>query len=255
MTQPNTLFVWRRVSDPPWIDLGSEGVGPHACPCCVADLRRSAHDEWDDDYAYTPVVLSCHLCGWEISYEVHGTYVDPYKPLISYSIHSITGLKEFATDATELALEELGTYLKRNFASIYDMSWRRFEELLADVFTQHGFRTVLTQPSKDGGADLLLLNHDSGQVSAIVEAKHYAPHRRLDVRLVRQLVGAAVAWDVRRAFLVTTSDFTADAKVSANNYKGRGYEVDLVAASDLLLMLNVYNARLPRLENLTSDQR
>jgi len=73
---------------------------------------------------------------------------------------------------------------------------------------------------------------------------------------VRTLVGACIyPWKVRHAYLVTTSSFTVGAASLANNYSTVGFKIDLVAASDLLTMLEVYNEGLPLLNELTSSDR
>jgi hypothetical protein len=68
-------------------------------------------------------------------------------------------------------------------------------------------------------------------------------------------VGAAVDWEVRKAYLVTSTRTTRDARELASDYRKKGYEVDLVAGSDLLSMLKVYNSGVPRLEYLSKKIR
>jgi hypothetical protein len=253
--QSTTLFVWRRSDRPGWLDLGPEGVGPSRCPICTADLHRAAHDEWDDDYVRTPVALNCPLCGWSIVYVVEGSYTNAYQPLITYSISAATLLREFPLSSSELTFEELAAFLRSQPQFLHELHWRRFEALVADVYGQHGYRTVLTQASKDGGADVVVLHRDADSATAIIECKRFTRGRPVGVSLVRALVGAAVSWDVRRATLVTTSDFTADARISAHAYRAHGFEIDLVAAADLVTLLGVYNPNLPPLGQLTDEDR
>src|SRR5262245_19741269 len=109
----NSIFVWR-YTIPSKLDLGPEGVGPSDCPCCSTHLKREARDEWDDEYVNTPVHLCCLLCGWDIRYVVEGVYNDPWHPRISYSTDSLTVLKQFDINSSEIALHELGSFLKRH---------------------------------------------------------------------------------------------------------------------------------------------
>lgn len=251
----NRLFVWRSSDDPGSLDLGPEGVGPFLCPACSTGLHRTACDEWDDEYARTPVALDCHLCGWSIDYVVEGSYTNPWEPIITYHIKSATILREFAINSADLGFAELGSFLKTHPSAVHTLHWRRFEELVADVYRQLGFRVVLTQASQDGGADILVLHHDGREISTIIECKKYSRGRRIGVSLVRTLVGAAVMWDVKRAVLVTTSDFTSGARISVHNYRSRGFEVDLIAASELVRLLGVYNNKLTPLADLTEEER
>ena len=254
-TSRDTLFVWRPVQDPGWLNLGVEGVGPTLCPACSTKLDRTARDEPDDEYIRTPVILDCSLCGWSIDYVVHGNYVNPYEPHIDYEINTATVLREFAVSSTDLGFDELGSYLRTHPDALHKVQWRRFEALVADVYRELGFRVVLTQESRDGGADILVLHDDGRSISTIIECKRYSPGRRIGVSLVRTLVGAAVMWDARRTVLVTTSDFTSGAQISAHNYRSRGFEVDLVAASDLVKLLGVYNPTMTPLADLSEDER
>jgi hypothetical protein len=85
----------------------------------------------------------------------------------------MSGLFAFGLNDTEVALAELGSHLKTHVSDLYRLSWRRFEELIEDIFKRFGFRTVLTQQSRDGGADVVLLRDDSQEAHAIVECKKY----------------------------------------------------------------------------------
>lgn len=165
------------------------------------------------------------------------------------------GLRRFDLNSSEVALQELGTHLKSNASDLYALSWRRFEELIEDVFKCFGLRTVLTQPSKDGGADILILQNDSQKIQAIVECKKYSENRTVGIQTVRSLVGAAVAWDVREMCLITTGSFSREAESITARYEDLGFRVDLLAAADLLKILNVYNAELPPLDKLTPKIR
>lgn len=164
-------------------------------------------------------------------------------------------LKQFDINSSEIALAELGTYLKHKISNVHNLSWRRFEELVEDVFRAYGFRTSLTQQTRDGGADILIMHNERDSIEAIIECKKYANSRKIGIGIVRALVGAAVDWDVRRAYLVTTTDFSVDAMKKAMDYKKRGYDIDLVAMSDLLKMLSVYNKNMPKLSELTEERR
>jgi hypothetical protein len=164
-------------------------------------------------------------------------------------------LRGFDLNSPAVPLRILGTHLKKHFSDIYSLDWRRFEELTADVFREHGYSVVLTPPIKDGGADLIVLNHDRTDVQAIVECKKFSQHRRVGVALVRELVGACVKWEAQEAIIVTTGDITAGADSEASGYATKGYRIGLIPAHDFLAMLGVYNEKLPPLHMLSERTR
>ena len=164
-------------------------------------------------------------------------------------------LKRFDINSNEVALSELGTYLKQNPHSLYSLKPRRFEELVADVFRNHGYYTVLTSHTRDGGADILILHNATKQVNAIIECKRYARNKKVGINILRKVIGAAVDWDVRKAYLVTTSSYTSVVHNKIFDFKGRGYEVDLLAFAELTKLLGVYNENLPKLHMLSNADR
>jgi len=261
-----TLFTWRTERSIDGLsDLG--GWPDYSCPCCAARTiyqdSGNGLEDLDPLAAATELMTReidefdrfwrryCPLCGWHIESvpDVFGMEA----PIIGGD--SIRVLKEFNLNAAELPLAELGTHLKRSYADIYCLSWRRFEELVTDVFKTHGYDCVLTQATGDDGADILIYRRGDQSLWAVVECKKYANSRRVGVASVRQLVGAAVDWNVRRAYLVTSSEFSRIAQNKARNFLGTGYEIDLVAASELLGLLDVYNEHLPPLHLLTTEVR
>lgn len=186
------------------------------CPYCgFLLIEEKAHKETRRDISGRPTsldtgfLIQCDKCGWyraiggSYSYIVHLDYAWFGRQAI---------LRKFAIDdATKVSLAELGTFLKRNFADIYSISWRRFEELTEDIFRNIGYRTRLTRPANDGGCDVILLDA-GGNKQALVEVKKFSAERKVGVDLVRKLLGAQLIHRVKKSYLVTTSDFSMPAK-------------------------------------------
>lgn len=247
-----TLYVWRRQRQ----RLDRPAAAPaDQCRYCGTLVVRG---NWSEG-GYSTYEWRCPLCGWWTRAQdaSTGMYSDYRHGVLTSSNHSIEAvLESFDVSSSEIALSELGSHLKRQFSDVQNLSWRRFEELMADVFARHGYRVRLTQPSNDDGADIVVLQSDTDGHVEIIECKKYSRQNRIGVELVRQLVGAALLWRVKRAKLVTTSDFTAGARDATKRLRDRGYAIDLVAASDVLRLLGVYNESLPRLELLSlTDKR
>ncbi len=261
MTNPGHLFVWKRDnydynssrSAPlnPW-SLASELRDATVCPNCRTELNTKHREVRPGGFSADPLgyekSYGCPLCGWQFfGYTHHSEFY--------YDNFVVSALALEHVDAVSLALEDLGAHLRRKPDDAFYLSWRRFEELIADVFRHHGYYAVLTQPTRDEGADVVLLHSPSEKATAIVECKRYAPQRKVGVQLIRHLVGAAVDWGVRRAFLVTTGSYTSAAESKAATYLDRGYQVDLIAMADLVQMLGVYNNVLPPLDRLSEADR
>jgi DNA-binding transcriptional regulator/RsmH inhibitor MraZ len=105
---------------------------------------------------------------------------------------------------------------------LHGLPARRFEELVAELFARQGFTVTLTQKTRDGGADLYLVEHSAiGKTLTVVECKRYAPHRRVGVSVVRQLIGVVEAKRATAGLLVTTSTFSRDAKELGADFQFR----------------------------------
>jgi hypothetical protein len=110
------------------------------------------------------------------------------------------------------AKEALIQQLKRRPSSIHELPHRKFEELIAELLSDLGWRVELTAATRDGGKDILAyLNTDVGELLCLVEAKKYRPDRKVGVELVRTLYGTLCNYQANSAMLVTTSSFSPDA--------------------------------------------
>lgn len=83
---------------------------------------------------------------------------------------------------------------------------RQFEELIASLFKNHGFEVELTSATRDGGYDIVAASHTGLTTeTALIEVKHFAPHRPVGVGIVRALYGVRALNKVPKAILVTSS--------------------------------------------------
>lgn len=235
------LFVWR--GEMPAITSLYQ-YSKRTCPFCSGPMeliqetsRYAGIDtpvcdaDWD--------VTACAFCGWSFRSRV----VHEWFPFVmSWS----KVLRSFDVNDREVLMSELGSHLRRNFGDVGYVSPRRFEELVNDIFKNHGYESVMTQQSRDGGADLLI--YENGEVSMIVECKRWA--NKVGLEVVDRLIGACIRWGTRRAVIVTTNSFTSPAVSEAKALGERGFELDLVDATDLLRMLRVYRDDMPGLDKI-----
>jgi restriction endonuclease len=60
-----------------------------------------------------------------------------------------------------------------------EMPWRKFEEMIGALLETEGWTVQVTQPSKDGGIDVVAMKDDRtlGLIKAVWQAKRYGPKR------------------------------------------------------------------------------
>ena len=120
---------------------------------------------------------------------------------------------------------------------------REFEELVAHLLSQFGWKVELTPQTRDGGVDIFATSQDTADldVSWIVECKKFSENRKVGVELLRQLHGAKEFLGVSNAVLVTTSSFTPDAV----QFAAKLYDLKLIDRKKLLSWLERVESTVP----------
>jgi len=101
------------------------------------------------------------------------------------------------------------------------MSGAEFERFVANIFQRQGYATELTGASGDHGIDIILRKLD--QVVA-VQCKQW--DNTIGEPIVRDFYGAMVNAGVNMGFVVTSSNFTAQAETFAQNKPIKLYDID-----------------------------
>jgi restriction system protein len=95
----------------------------------------------------------------------------------------------------------------------YELSPRKFEEIVAELLQRQGYEVTLTPETADGGFDIYAAKKDGlGEFLYLVECKRYTPPRKVGVHVVRALRGVIDDRRAAGAALVTTSYFTEPAQ-------------------------------------------
>lgn len=111
---------------------------------------------------------------------------------------------------------------------------RRFEELIAHIFSLHGFSVELTKQTRDGGRDIIAIKSDLDIKSKyLIECKRYSMENPINVELVRALYGVQMQEGANKSVLATTSRFTPDAKKFATKQNTTEWAMDLKDISDI----------------------
>lgn len=134
--------------------------------------------------------------------------------------------------------DEVKKYLKSHPEILYQMSPRKFEELVASILNDLGFEVELTQATRDGGRDIIA--HVRNAVTSYltyIECKRYAADNRVGVGIIREVVGVHHMHRATKSIVVTTSFFSADAIKEAAQMES---QLDLKDFNDIKMWLGQY---------------
>src|SRR5260221_13610354 len=174
-----------------------------ACPYCSERVVQLPHDRfWTKEQSSfeEPIAFgACGTCGfWYVTSQSQGLTLQ-----IDIA-HYLAALKTLSINDPELGLRETLRHLSKHISDVYTLPPRRFEELIAQIYKDLGYSVRMTQQSRDGGVDLVLMERCESQPGGndsqtIVECKRYAEDRSITVGIVRQLLGVQLEHGIRRA--------------------------------------------------------
>jgi hypothetical protein len=110
-------------------------------------------------------------------------------------------------------IQELIMDIAQDRELIYNISSREFEEVIECLFQDEGFETKLTQPTRDGGRDIIATKYEMGKpIVFYIECKRYGRRNSVGVSIVRSLFGVQTSDRINKSILVTTGHVTRDAR-------------------------------------------
>lgn len=153
-------------------------------------------------------------------------YFDIYKSFEMKSISNVTANKCIVdplgnpiSDIKNIRIEvsEVNDWmlneLNKNPTDLYQLSSRRFEELIVEIFIRKGYNVELTPATRDGGKDIYVASkNDFGSFLYVVECKKYDPNHKVGVKVLRDLYGVLSKERATYGIAVTTSYFSKPAK-------------------------------------------
>ncbi len=129
--------------------------------------------------------------------------VVPNKSIISPSLISIK------KDVLQIN-DDLMCFIAQEPMSMYELSPREFEKIIAELFKKLGYEVELTKQTRDGGVDIYIAEKtDLGKFLFLVECKHYAPNRPVGIEVIRNMYGV-LGMNKRKptgGIIATTSHF------------------------------------------------
>jgi len=121
------------------------------------------------------------------------------------------GAKLFRVDVEEIS-EKLIRHLAKNPKELHELTSRKFEELVAELFKDMGYEVELTPASKDGGFDIRAVRKTEVGIGLyFIECKRYSTKNKVGVGIVRNLYGIVESEKATSGLVVTTSFFTKGA--------------------------------------------
>lgn len=111
-------------------------------------------------------------------------------------------------EAVALPWFEIIELISRSPESIYEIDWRKWEEIIAAAYKQQGFEVTLTPRSNDKGRDVIATSKGLGSVRFFEQVKAYRPGHVVTAEEVRAMVGVlTLEPNVSKGLVTTTSSF------------------------------------------------
>ena len=126
-------------------------------------------------------------------------------------------LRTLSLDDIETPTNEVRDYLIAKYQDRFDVHWRKFEEVVAGVFSDMGYEVMLGSGHADGGVDIIM--HSPGGDLIGVQVKK--SRRAIEVEQIQSFFGALVDKGITEGVFVTTSHFRAGATAQAERYSVR----------------------------------
>lgn len=118
---------------------------------------------------------------------------------------------------------------RKDLESIRSLSWKEFEELVAEAYRRNGYKVIENwDVGPDGGIDVVLKK--DGNVY-LVQCKQWRS-QKIGVRIVREMFGIMTAHNATGVIVITSGMFTQEAKNFAS-----GKPIDLVEGNQLSLLI------------------
>ena len=203
------------------------------CAFCAVPLQRIGPAAFPEK-AFEGTALSvrvCHQCGWW-TVERCDSHVFEHKSgparWRSATRYAWGCLKPLDVSDVQIPISELRDYLIAKYAERFDLNPRRFEEIVAGVFSDLGYSVRVTAFSGDDGIDVVAL---AGTDDALIGIQVKRYKGKIEAEQIRSFAGALVLGSMTKGIFVTTSSFTRGAKNTAGRLTVRGIPIELEDAS------------------------
>jgi len=211
-----------------------EGISEFSCPKCGNEIEvkyeASEYPVGALNYSETNATGANIVRGFK---DIDVSFQDEMYSFEEESRLYLPEDKKIITCLT-LGVSDMIQEISRNPDNLYQIDPRKLEELIAHIFSRHGFSVELTKQTRDGGRDIIAIRSDLGIRSKyIIECKRYSHDNPVRVDLVRNLYGVQMQEGANKSVLATTSYFTPDAKKFSEAKNTTEWSMDLKAFDDI----------------------
>jgi restriction system protein len=140
-------------------------------------------------------------------------------------------------EAVALPWFDIIEVMQKDPASIWQLDWRKWEEIIAGAHKRQGSAVdvTLTPRSNDKGRDVIVTTRGFGCIRYVDQVKHYAPDRRVSPAEVRELIGVlALDPNASKGIMTTTADFAPGIENEEAISKWMPYRLELKPRAKLL---------------------
>ncbi len=104
--------------------------------------------------------------------------------------------------------------IARDASQLYQLHWKRFEDLIARLLERYGWKIEQMGYTKDNGTDIVAVTRVTPDIrfTMMVQCKRLAQRRKVGIATVREVWSVKWHQGLDRAMIATTSTFTRGAK-------------------------------------------
>lgn len=199
----------------------------HGLEDCYLNLEFETKDE-ELSFEY------CEVCGWWRVVKDISICAESWQ--IWDIILSASGmLKQLDLHDINNPVDEVATYLIAKYEDRFNVNPRMFEMIVASVFKNIGYQTLVTGYSNDGGIDVVLQDNSSSTIG--VQVKRYRD--KIKVEQIRAFAGSLILGGHHSGIFVCTSDFQPAALDAARKYSSRTLPITLLNAAQFYDALKI----------------
>lgn len=199
---------------------GFEGWLVPDCPYCQSKLKTLGGKTVRSSGGKCPQLDVCPVCGWwVISIREDHNRGSEGEILLYRSWGALCKL-----DITDISIpiNELRTHLLAKFENRFKVHPRKYEELVASVFSDFGFRVRVTSYTGDDGIDIYILDGSGDDVVGI-QVKRYKG--KIEAEQIRSFAGALMLKGVTEGVFVTSGEYRSGAIETAAKYSNKGTSI------------------------------